>query len=1001
MKKIYSLTCILLLFLAATTLAQTQEEYDVSGKVTDAQTGDPMAGISVIVKGTTRGVVTDMNGDFILKVPTTPATLQFSFIGFRTKEVEVSSSNSKIDVQLEQDVMNLEEVVISGLASSVKRSNLANSVASVSAADLAQISNQQTIDAALYGKFKGANITSNSGSPGGGMSMRLRGLTSISGSNQPLVIIDGVYLDNSSISPGLNTVSQAAGGGSQSNQDNPSNRLADINPEDIENVEILKGASAAAIYGSRASGGVIIITTKKGKEGKPEITLSQSIGVATMLKKKGTRTYDNQKIHDLYFNPTEPTSIDKVNQETALFNAAKNAGLLHDYEDELYGNNALLVNTSVSVAGGSDKTKYFVAGTRKDDEGIVKHTGYKKNSFRLNLDQELTSWLDASLNTNYIYSSADRGFFNNDNTGTSMGVSFVSTPSWAQLFPDGLGNYPDNPYAGSNFLQTRDLITNNETINRFIGGGTVTAQLLTRDAHGLKLILSGGLDRYTLFTKAIFPNTLQFQKDGNGLNGVSIQGTTENQNTNISAFLVHDFFPTGSSLNFRTQLGVTQQNFDQNNILSTASNLIGTQPNLDQSGAVAIAQNRLLQVDKGFFVQEEINYKDRIIATVGLRGDKSSNNGDVNKFFYYPKASLAVNISEFDFWDFDSFNQLKLRVAYGQAGNFAVFGSKYTSFNGVIIDGRPSSVINNVLGNAEIAPERQSELEFGFDLGLLDNRIAFDATYYIKTVTDLLLNGQVPSSSGFISKIVNAADLQNKGIEIGMDLNLVNTRNIKWESRTNFWKNTGEVTRLDLPTFTTGGFADFLGQFRLKEGHSPTEIIGVGPNPDEDGYMVFGNSEPDFQMSFINSVNYKKFELSMIWHWKKGGENVNLSALLSDLAGTSPDFDDIDLDPEKELGNGPYRLSNVGSNTAPLIEDAGYMRMREIGLYYNFTGGFVNRFARNVKVGFSGNNLINFFKYSSYDPEVSNFGGAGLSSGIEVTPFPSSKRMNFHVIVKF
>jgi TonB-linked SusC/RagA family outer membrane protein len=1000
MKKIYYLATILMVFITIAGFAQAQE-YDVSGKVTDARTGDPMAGISVLVKGTTRGVVTDVNGEYVIKVPSTSSTLQFTFIGYRTKEAQVTSPDAKIDIQLDEDMTNLEEVVITGLATSVKRSNLANSVASVSSAELSQISNQTTLDNALYAKFKGANITSNSGSPGGGMSMRLRGLTSISGSNQPLVIIDGVYLDNSSISPGLNTVSQASGGGSQSNQDNPSNRLADINPEDIENVEILKGASAAAIYGSRASGGVIIITTKKGKEGKPEITLSQSVGVATILNRLGTRTYNDQRIHDLYFNPDEPLSINKVNQETALFNAAKNAGKLHDYEDELYGHKALLVNTSLSIAGGNEKTKYFIGGTRKDDDGIVKHTGYKKYSFRLNLDQELTSWLNASLTTNFIHSSADRGFFNNDNTGTSMGVAFVSTPSWAQLQPDALGNYPDNPYAGSNFLQTRDQITNNETINRFIGGGTATAKLLTSDVHGLKLILSGGIDRYSLFTKALFPNTLQFQKDGNGLNGVSIQGTTENQNTNVSAFLVHDFFPAGSALNFRTQAGVTQQNFNQDNILGTASNMIGSQPNLDQSGAVAIAHNRLIQVDKGFFVQEEVNFKDRIIATVGLRGDKSSNNGDVNKLFYYPKASLALNLSEFGFWSFNSVNLLKLRVAYGQAGNFAQFGSKYTSFNGVIIDSRPSSVINNVKGNADISPERQAELEFGFDLGLLENKISFDATYYIKTVTDLLLNAQVPSSSGFIAEIVNAADLENKGIELGMDLNLVNTRNVKWTSRTSFWKNTGKVTRLDIPSYTTGGFADFLGQFRLKEGHSPTEIIGVGPNPDEDGYVVYGNSEPDFQMSFMNSVTYKKFELSMVWHWKKGGENVNLTALLSDLSGTSADFDKIDLDPEKEVGNGPYRLSNVGSNTAPLIEDAGYFRMREIGLYYTLSGGFVNRFAQNIKVGFSGNNLINFFKFNGYDPEVSNFGGTGLSSGVSVTPFPSSKRMNFHVIVKF
>lgn len=986
MKKIYLLTSkILFLLLITTGIASAQ--VSVSGKVSDARTGESIAGVNVVIKGTSQGTITDVNGEFSMQAPSN-AVLKFSFIGYTTQDITVSSD--RLDVKLEEDIANLEAVIISGLASSVKRSNLANSVASVSAKELTQISNQQTLDGALYGKFKGANITSNSGAPGGGISIKLRGLTSINGSNQPLIIIDGVYLDNSSIAAGLNVVSQAAGGGSQSNQDNPSNRLSDIDPEDIETVEILKGASAAAIYGSRASGGVIIITTKKGSQGKTEITLAQSVGTTKMLNPLGQREWDDTKVAAAF-------GADEV----PIYNAAKSAGKLHNYEDALYGNKGLLINTRLSVAGGNEKTKFFIGATRKDDEGIVANTGYKKNSVRLNLDHKINDRIDFSLNTNYINSSADRGFFNNDNSGTTMGIAFVATPAWAQLFPDAQGNYPNNPYASSNFLQTRDLITNNESIDRFIGGGTLTTKLLTGDQHGLRFIVSGGLDYYTLYTRAFFPNTLQFQKDGNGLNGVSVQGTTQNKNSNVSAFLVHDYFPSGSPFSFRTQFGVTQQDFEQNNILGTGTNMIGSQTNLDQAGNKNIDQGRLIQQDKGFFVQEEVNYQDKIIATLGIRGDKSSNNGDANKLYYYPKASLAANLTEFSFWNFDQVDNLKLRIAYGQAGNFAVFGSTYTSLGGIVIDEIPGSQIINTLGNDQVGPERQSELEFGFDLVLLKNRVSLDFTHYIKTVENLLLTARVPSSTGFTSSVTNAADMQNKGFEIGADVNVINKRDLKWISRLNFWKNTGEVTRLDVPTFTTGGFADFLGQYRIKEGRSPTEIIGVGPNPDSDGYVVFGNAEPDFQMSFINSVTWKNFELSMIWHWKKGGENINLTALLSDLNGTSFDFDKIDLDPSGTLANGPFRLNALGSNSGPYIEDAGYLRMREIGLYYNLPKSLISSFAQNVKIGFSGNNLINIFDYRSYDPEVSNFGGDGLSTGVEVTPFPSQKRMNFHVIVKF
>ena len=987
MKKHYLLSLLCLILYAGAAFSQVS----ISGKVTDANSGESLPGVNVLIKGTTNGTLTDIEGNYSINA-SDGNVLQFSFVGFITSEVTVSNSaeNTIYNVTLSEDITNLEEVVVSGLATTVKRSNLANAVASVSAKELTSMSNQSTMDGALYGKFKGANITANSGAPGGGISIKLRGITSINGSNEPLYIIDGVYLDNSAISAGLNVVSAASGGGSQSTQDNASNRIADIDPEDIATIEILKGASAAAIYGSRASGGVVIITTKRGKQGKTEISLSQTVGITQMLNPLGQREWDAAKVEAAFGLG-----------EVANFQAAQSAGKIIDYEQELYGNKGFLSTTRLTARGGNESTSYFAGITVKDDEGIVKNTGYEKNSFRLNIDQKINDKIDLSLSTNYINSSADRGFFNNDNSGTTMGIAFVATPSWADLLPDENGNYPNNPYAASNFLQTSELITNNETVNRIISGGKLNAKLYTTDQMSLSFIVRGGIDNYTLSTTALFPNSLQFQKDGNGLNGVSVQGNTVNTNTNLSGFLVHDFFPSGSELSFRTQIGATWQNFDRNTILGTAFNMIGSLTNLDDAATQSIIQNRLIQQDKGFFVQEEVNFGDQVIGAIGLRGDKSTNNGDANNMNYYPKGSLAINIHEFDFWSVASISQLKLRAAYGEAGNFAVFGSKYNPLNSTNINGSSGFIIGTLQGNQIVVPERQKELEFGFDVSLMDSKIALDATYYIKTVEDQLLNAETPQSTGQVAKVVNAADMQNKGIELGLNLNLVNTSTIQWNSRTNFWKNTAEVTRLDIPSYTTGGFADFLGQFRIKEGHSPTEIIGVGSNPDEDGLVVFGNAEPDFQMSFLNTVSVKGFELSMLWHWKKGGENINLSALLSDLSGTSPDYDEIDLDPAGTLGNGDYRLSVLGSDSGPYIEDAGYFRMRELALYYTIPKSITGDFLSSVKVGFSGNNLLNFFKYRSYDPEVSNFGGKGLSTGVEVTPFPSSKRYNFHININF
>ncbi len=969
-------------------------QYTVSGTV-QSEAGAPLFGVNIIVKGTSSGTITEPDGKFSLQVPESATELEFSSIGYLSQTVAISRSNNVLTVVMTEDINSLEEVVVTGLATSVKRSNLANAVERVDAAELTGIASQTTVDGALYGKFKGAEIRANSGAPGGGLSFRLRGTTSISGSSQPLIILDGVFIDNSSIKAGLNTVSAAQAGGSTRNQDNPSNRLADLDPNDIESIEILKGASTAAIYGSRAAGGVVIITTKKGEAGKTRINFSQSFGQTQMLNPLGVRQWTEEKV----LNSAFASDID-------AYRAAVANGAIHNYEDELYGNKGFLSNTRLSISGGNDKTKFFIGGSYKDEAGIVNNTGYEKASLRINIDQKVTNNFDLNMTSNFIHTSADRGFFNNDNSGTTMGIAFTSTPSWAQLQPNENGIYPANPYAPSNFLETGALMTNNESVNRFIGGGTATYKLFTSDNSSLKAILRGGVDFYNLYTRAIWPNTLQFQRDGNGLNGVSVQGFTRNLNTNLAAFLVHNQF-LDNGLSFSTSAGVTQENFDQNTIIGTSSNLIGVQTNLDQAGSRTTEQFRRPQNDKGFFVQEEINFRDMVIATIGVRGDKSSNNGDVNKLYYYPKANVAFNLHNFDFWNTGGAVSLfKLRAAYGESGNFARFGAKATIMNSTIVNGTAGVNVPGLLGNSSVGPERQKELELGFDLGI-GTKIGLDLTYYIKSVEDLLLNADLPTSSGFSSRVTNAAELENKGWEIGLNLNVLNTRDLKWSARFGWWKNTAEVTRLDVPAFTGGGFADFLGNFMIKEGYSPTTIIGVGPNPDvtlngtgEPTLQVFGNAEPDFQLSWSNTVSWKNLDFAMVWHWKQGGKNINLSALLFDLNETTYDFDDKGLDPDGVLANGPYRLSQLGANTGPYVEDSGYVRLREVGLYYTIPLTSIKGIEK-VRVGFSGNNLINIFDYRSYDPEVSNFGANEFSTGVEVTPFPSSKRWDFHFNITF
>ncbi|MEL6863488.1 MAG: carboxypeptidase-like regulatory domain-containing protein, partial [Bacteroidota bacterium] len=390
---------LLLLSFCLSTVAMAQ--FTVSGTVKDVS-DEALIGVSVSIKGTAIGTVTDFDGQFSLNVPNDNATLVFTYIGFASLEQEVSSSSGNVTVVMSDEATLLDEVVITGLATNVKRANLANAVASIDAKELTGVTAQATLDGALYGKFKGAEIRANSGAPGGGMSVKLRGVTSIFGDQQPLYIVDGVFIDNSSISLGTNIVSAAAGGGNTStNQDDASNRIADIDPEDIETIEILKGASAAAIYGSRAAGGVVIITTKRGQAGKTRVKLTQVLGLSSPTVLLGNREWDEAKVAE---NFTQG-DVDKF-RENGLTN----------YEDELYDRQVLQSTSRIDVSGGSEKTNFFIGGTYKNNEGIVENTGYEKASVRVNIRHKFTDWLDIDFSNGYINSTSDRGFFNNGNT---------------------------------------------------------------------------------------------------------------------------------------------------------------------------------------------------------------------------------------------------------------------------------------------------------------------------------------------------------------------------------------------------------------------------------------------------------------------------------------------------------------------------------------------------------------------------------------------------------
>lgn len=1012
MKNRYKLIFLCFTFLLISQTAWAQ--FTVTGTITDASTDEPLISANIFHQPTGRGTTTNADGEFSIELPEQSATLRISFIGYVAQNVDVSASNNQINLALEPDVANLDELVVTGLASSVKRENLANAVSSISAEELTATSPAQTLSSSLYGKVPGANISSNSGAPGGGISVKLRGVTTINGSSEPLYIVDGIYLNNDAIANGSNAVTAAAAGGSASNQDNPVNRIADLNPNEIESIEILKGASAAAIYGQRASGGVVIITTKRGKGGKAEFSASQSIGITTIQNKLGQRDFTAA---------TAEASFGETG--LALFNEAQANNRFLDYEELLFGQEGVLSKTQISSSFGNESTSFYVSGSLQDDEGIIETTGYQKQSIRANVDHQFTDKFKVSVSSNYIHSESNRGLTGNDNTGTTFGVSQVATPNFIDLRAVN-GVFPDHPFNAANQLQTRDLFSNNESVNRVLTSVKAEYDILRNASNYLKFQFTGGVDFFSQNNSLIFPSELQFERIS-PQPGTLVETTTDNLNTNTSAILVHYYTPS-DKISLVSQGGYTSFNNDQNIVSVVGQGIIGSQVNVDQTNSQNINQTRVFQRDRGFFLQEELNYDDTYIITGGVRADKSDRNGDVNEFFYYPKASFAWNLTNMDFWNNEKINNLKLRVAYGQTGNLSTFGSKFTSLGSSNIGGFNGVLITNTRGTDDIIPERQKELEAGVDVSAWDGLAGLSVTVYEKNISELLLSRELEPSTGFSFEQFNGGGLRNRGIEVSLDLRPVQSENLLWSSTFNFSKNVSEVTELNVPAFDVGGFGTSLGVYRIEEGKSATQIVGLDPMTDENGNFVtnpdgspvivpkqLGDGEPDFRVSWFNQLNIaKNINFSFLFDWKKGGDVINLTELLADLNGTTNDYDDTDLTFPgfvNEAGgitddtpNGVKRLSLLGVSTRQFVQDGSYLRLREIGLYYNIPVSVLSNISsglRGVRLGVSANNVFTISPYRSYDPEVSNFGNQAIAQGIEVAPYPSTKQYYFHFNIDF
>jgi TonB-linked SusC/RagA family outer membrane protein len=985
------LTLLFSVFSISAALAQVLE---ISGTVTESLTGESLPGANVAVKGTTLGTATNRDGNFNIRLPNlTEATLVISFIGYITTEVTVSQNTSDLNIVLKEDVLKLSEVVVTGLATSVKKRNLANSVGTVSAKELVRAP-AQTLERALNGKIAGIAISQNTGAPGGGINVNLRGIATITGSTQPLYVVDGVIISDAAVQSGIDLVSEATVAGSATPQGQPTNRIADLNPNDIENIEVLKGPSAAAIYGSKASNGVVIITTKSGIPGRTRVDVTQQLGFSSILNKIGIRRF------------TAETAFEQYGQQ-GLDEFNKNGGRFIDQEDVLFGEKGFITETTLSVRGGSEKTQFYVSGLIQDEDGIVKKTGYQKYSGKVNVNHKISERIKVAAYTTFARTESNRSITGNDNTNTTLGFSLGFTPSFVNLEPDKNGVYPINPFNPSNPVETRDMLKNRETVYRTIGSFRLDWNLLRSRVQTLDFLLQAGADFFSAEHFIFSPNELQFERD-TGLPGESVNGETESIFSNLYLNVIHSLTAPGN-ITFRTTGGVQFENRNQNNVLVNSNGLIQTQSSVDQAASVKVFQTITKQRERGFFIQEEVDLNEKIFLTAGLRGDASSANGNTDKYFLFPKFSGSIRLSQYPFWQALSgiSSEFKLRAAYGETGNLprptAKFSNLVTENIGGLTGLRPATLT----GDPNIKPERTKEIEVGFDAVIFNGNGTLEFSYYRQNISDLILEAEVPFSSGFSAISTNAGNMRTTGWEVSLGLTPIRKQNFNWTSRINFFTTDSKITKLNVDPFNIGGFALFLGQMRVQKGFSPTTIVGSETVFNDDGTIdnILGDATPDFTLAVNNIFNFGNLELSFLWDWQQGGDVINLGKLIMDLGGTSPDFEEIGTfklpDGSTITGQkGVERLTVLGTITAPYIEDGTYLKLRELSVSYSFPSSVVNRLFGGqlsyLRLGIAGRNLLMFTGYDGYDPEVSQFGNV-VARGVDTMPFPSSRQFYFNV----
>ncbi len=1004
----------------------------VSGIVTDSN-GERMPGVTVVVKNTMVGTISGAKGEYSINMPESTTVIVYSFIGMQTQEVEVGE-RSEINVQLESAVTELDEVVAIGYGT-VRKRDLTGAVASVRSEDLEQIKAPSFAEA-LQGRIAGVQITSQSGEPGSGVSISIRGANSINAGTQPLYVIDGVQVEMSS-----GEIANSSAGASTTG-----NPLSSINPSDIETIEVLKDASATAIYGSRGANGVVIINTKGGKEGKGRFNVDVYTGFSQASKKLDVLSAVDYAVYRHSRVPTDErfgmdTDGDEVLDTPIDYSDSTNV----NWQDELF-RTAVTQSYNVSYSGGNKQTSYSAGVGVHLQEGIIDYNEWDRYSSRFKINHRVNDNFQVGSSLNFSH-SISTGVV----TGGGVGDWNGSVQKLVLFRPFKTeSEYVDDEVSG---ITEPDILLRDaqkessfsSTIGNLFGEYTIVKGL------DLKATIGGRLTDSKI--KEFFPSHVGVGKTTNAYanteNIKSLSWFIENTlNYSFKINKIHRFVAlAGFEMEYYSNEGfsIQNQNFEiENNGYDDISKALAV---------TGYSSNKYDRSRMSFFGRVNYNMKDRYLITASLRGDGSSKFGKGNKYSYFPSAAFAWRMNEENFMkNQQAFSMLKWRLSYGETGNDRIptyaslsqFGNAFYSADGIPLSGlRPTSAENQ-----ELKWETTIQYNAGLDIGLLKNNLILNVDYYLKQTRDMLLWAELPSQSGFTGQWQNIGQVDNKGIEIALEAHIINKSDFKWEANLNFNRNRNEVISLGdsefIPVeypggwFTTPGRVivgesigtsygfEFVGiyqendfnyaedgSYTLKEG--VPDIAGVnvqpgdlkyrdlsGPDGTPDGIVndefdrtVIGNNAPKHFGGLNNTFRYKNFDLSAFLQWSYGFD-IFYAGKMRLHGGHSPNFNVVydywnDVwTPDNPTNQTPRLEADLKKTSSYYIEDGSYLRLQNITLGYNIPLKASKKLGiQNCRIYCTGQNLITWTNYSGYDPEIA--GANALLKGFDRITYPRSK----------